>query len=372
MSKERISYVVCVGKKNGMKVYVNINNVTDGEIQISRDFDCFDEKKYNRLCKKYENIFTVLGVTREENKDIRSFVLSDDNGKKRLVSPKFFIDLLSSGNSACMNYTLVNKDGLQHLRKNPNCNLKEYTISESVELVGSYKAANELSSTLLLSQLDNIMKNRGFKLGLSQDCEYSLLDEKNIGKFLIYYNMDGTLITFNWVNNDIEKFPATLKALRHTNSHKVKSSLRDKSYLFSNSIPIDGLDTDITYYNSNKWRTFFDFIEEMNKFSTPCKPYYVSKNLGGCFDILNINSQERREVDKKLREVIDIREEMGEITFGLFYYGYKKISRYPKDLQYFYSNFNRDFIENCKNYFIKKGADIKKIDKVISIINACF
>ena len=64
--------------------------------------------------------------------------------------------------------------------------------------------------------------------------------------------------------------------------------------------------------------TFFDFIEEMNKFSTPCKPYYVSKNLGGCFDILNINSQERREVDKKLREVIDIREEMGEITFGLF------------------------------------------------------
>ena len=33
MSK-RISYVVCVGKNKGVKVYTSINSITDGEIRI--------------------------------------------------------------------------------------------------------------------------------------------------------------------------------------------------------------------------------------------------------------------------------------------------------------------------------------------------
>ena len=369
MAKGKISYIVHVGKSNGIKVSTNITNETEGPIYISTEYDCFDEKKYDKLCKKYSTIYTVLGVTRETNGDIRSFILSDDKGKKRMTSPKFFLDLLKSGENGCMNYTVVEKDGLCYLRKNPNCKIKEYSVKEAVDLVGSYKANNELSSSMLLSQLDNVMKNRGFKLALSQDCEYSLLEDKRVGKFLIYYNMDGTLITFNWLNNSIDSHPASLKALRHTNAHKVKSSLGDKSYLFSNITPVDGLDTDITYYNSNKSRTFFDFVEEMDKFSTPCKPYYVSKSLTGCLDMLNINPQEIQQITRIVSPECNDKEQPLATMFGLTYLGYKKISKYPLELQKFYSNYDENFIENNKKYFSKKGISIEKLEKVMQFID---
>ena len=368
MSK-RISYVVCVGKNKGVKVYTSINSITDGEIRIDTNYDCFDEQKYNRYCKKYNCIYTVLGVIKEKNGDIRNFILSDNKGRKSMVSSKMFLDLLKSGIYGCMNYTIVNKDGLYYLRKNANCNIKEFSIKEATELVGKYKAANELETTMLFSQLDRVMNNRGFKLALSQDCEYSLLEDKRIGKYLIYYNMDGTLITFNLVDNNIEKHPASLKALRHTNSHKVKTSLGDKSYLFSNITPIDGLDTDITYYNSNKLRTFFDFVEEMDKFSTPCKPYYVSKSLTGCLDMLNINPQEIQQITRIVSPECSDKEQPIATIFGLTYLGYKKISEYPIELQKFYSNYNEKFIESNKKYYSNKGISIEKLEKIMQLID---
>ena len=369
MNRLKRTLVVCVGKRNKEKVYASINNGETDYYKIDHEYDCFDENKYDRLSKKYDTIFTVLGVTKELNGDIRSFILSDNMGRKRMTSPKFFMDLLKSGTCVCMNYNLVNNNGIYHLRKSPNCKIKEFSVQAAVDLVGSYKAENELSENITLSRLNTVMENQGFKLALSQDCEYSLLSDSRVGKYLIYYNVDGTIITFNWLNNNIETHPASLKALRHTDSHKVKSSLKDKSYLFSNITPIDGLNTDITYYNSNKYRTFFDFIEEMERFSTACKPYYVSKNLIGCLDMLNINPHEIQQITKIVTPECTDKEQPIATMFGLTYLGYKKISKYPAELQKFYFNYNEDFIENNKKYYSKKGISIKRLEKIMQLID---
>ena len=342
---------VCVGIVP-YEGYIVVDPYTNQAACVAQKSDLvFNDSKFNKLKKTSKRVYTILAeiIPYEDSKEILGYLISDDLGAIGIETFDAVISVLNK--NACMNYSVAQKGSKKYLRKNPNIEVPLMTNEKIKEIYGFDMGSFNLRKDMSPKELAFCMRKNGFELGYSnlfKAKQYG--DELKQGEHRVYYNKDGTLMVFNLLEGaNLNWFGQSMIYMRHINSDKYLSYLKNNSYMMGSSNPIDGPNTDITVFTQADVYKFMRINRSLSSYSKPCKPYYLSPKGDGVFEMMLIDPKQYKWLQ---------RNDTKYSLLARIYIGFKNLENYSPGLKEFY----KEYIKN-KEAILKNKLSRYKIDE---------
>lgn len=359
----------------GLDVNNNLINVDLSTLKVSNspmgiDDVKFNEIRYLELSKRNKLIYTVLYIVYSniDEKDIVGYVVSDNYGNISLLTLNNLCKLIES--YPCMSYYLITKNNKYFIRKYHNLEIATIKDSDLKSIYGYCFGDTMLRDNMTVKELDFCMSSHGFKLGYAVEFKPSCYH-------LIYFNVDGYQIIVDLKENSLRYYGSWLVMMHHVDSNKYANFIRNYSYYVSNTLSVDGINTDILISSHGKPSNYFKIVDCSLSYSKPCIPYYLSETCDGDFEMLHLSPGQRDLIDKYFEgdkwgnsAKSTSKYSLSLKNFASSYIRYKNIFKYSDELQSFYINYKTNYLTYLKNLYIKHyGFTMEQLDSAISEID---
>ena len=345
---------VIIGRQDNGYTRLNLENgIVDTVSNI--DEKSFNEHKFLEFKYKLP-VKPIISIVAEVTQDFDStemlgYLISDEYGNLDLYTSDMLIKNLDK--FYLMNYSTFKKGNSLYLRRNVNVIINSITNQEVKDLIGYNFNSFTLKTVMSLLELNICMLKNDFKLGYSEvftTNTYSK-DESVKAFYRIYYNKEGHQIILSGVESldakragieyyDLNWYGQKLIMMSHIIHDKYINYIKNNNYDMGSTCPVDGVKTDILIQQNTHIYKFLNISKNAKKYSTPCIPYYLSKDLDGALYMLNISPRQ----SNWIKQQEDIRKNKGKSSssFGLlchFLIGFDNIKRYHEGLNKFYKNY---------------------------------